>query len=301
VRTCKNSPFCAEDQTQLGTGDLSDAMNTHFQLFAPDSDLDPTNNHEAACPEREIDGVAPNNGSTLPIDAANYFQQWKVYCTVDSPSSDLVHPYVLKVWSDAGQGTNQFSILALHGSGSSFATPKVGLQVYAQARLPLLVAKPEGGPAELYVARVLPSAKIDRTLELDLFDLSDNPGGGTGSITIAESSDVDFGSPISCNYTIPPGNGPEGGSTDAAAPWGSPHDDPPDVATKTGGCTIDYNSNTWSGQWVTIEIPIPKEYTCQTDRLDGCWIKMKISPGVALSDATTWNAKMAGSPVRLVK
>src|SRR5262249_13308700 len=159
---------------------------TKFQLLAPDGDNNPTNNPVASsCSQLDLDGMWFNaadvdNGiddpATMPRSFAeprfgatgtkdrDYYQNFKLNCTIPAGSvgSDTTLPCVLKVWSDPGQGPNQFSILALHDVATTSPPPASdpptdGLQVYAQQRLPLFAAKYENGDADFFVARVRPS------------------------------------------------------------------------------------------------------------------------------------------------
>ena len=90
---------------------------------------------------------------------------------------------------------------------------------------------------------------------------------------------------------------------DPTAPWGP-------LSSSGPQCTFRYDRTTWNGQWVTLRVTIPgynggNGYTCPTGvsaTPRDCWIKMEITPDAGvLSDATSWNAKLGGAPVRLVK
>jgi hypothetical protein len=65
------------------------------------------------------------------------------------------------------------------------------------------------------------------------------------------------------------------------------------------------NSGTpnYNGQWVTWEIPIPANYTCNQNTALGCWAKLQfVYPnGTSVSDTTTWSAYILGEPVRIIQ
>ncbi|HET9730567.1 MAG TPA: pilus assembly protein TadG-related protein [Acidimicrobiia bacterium] len=319
ARYAKNSPYCAADLVTGGLAGIIPPVGTQFELLGPDGDLDPTNN-PVLCSTGIIPGEEPPNGTpiTNPITLAN-FEKWQPICPAGSPTihgatADKFHPYEIRVTTSAtGEGTNNFSLMALHDPGTP---PTNGLAVYTSERLPLFASKNGAtGPAAFYVARVLPSSR-PRTLNLDLFDLGDSiGGGGTGSLQVFAVPDYNAGTEVplaGCTFTQPVGSPPDGSNYDLAPPWGSAADI---VSAPTCGqvsSEIQYDatapgamgSHYWQGQWVTISIPIPAKpaYSCTTNLFENCWIKLRITPnrGQQLGDATTWNAHMAGGPVRLV-
>lgn len=345
-RHTANSPYCAGDKTQSGTvcnfasgspflAHCGKNMNTQFSVLGPDATPgDLSNNPEVAC-ERggapwDIPGEAPNlgetpiklatvnDGSGNPTDAVpgnttlDFMQHWKVLCTIATSSdpNPAAQEYYVRVKSPNGQGTNNFSIVALHNLGDP---PTDGLTVSTRERLPLFAKRTTataGDPADFYVANIRPAAR-DRQLIIELFDFGDSGlVGSTGSLELIpyNASVPAQGDKFSCSYTSPPGSGPEGGAWDEEAPW----DDPSDELSKswTGqGCKIDFDMKSWNGQWITIKVTIPGTasggYTCPTGvgaTTNDCWIKMRIVLASGeLSDATTWNARLSGAPVRLVK
>ena len=204
-----------------------------------------------------------------------------------------------------GTGSNQFSLLGLHTppTATNPPSPVLGLQVFSRERLPLFAtADPATGSnnAEFYLARVLPSPGRTRTLEVSFFDLGDSPATAVGgpsqgqlTITADNASFNGSSSAANCLYTAPPGFAPNS----PQEPWGA--------FTASNACTFSYDAASWNGQWVTVRIPIPPDYTCNTSgssTFDDCWIQLNVKPNGTnpLADASTWTAKMAGSPVRLV-
>ena len=61
------------------------------------------------------------------------------------------------------------------------------------------------------------------------------------------------------------------------------------------------NSGTWNGQWSTITIPIPSDYTCDDSNPLGCWLKINYKFAKTINDTTSWNAYLLGDPVRLTQ
>jgi hypothetical protein len=203
--------------------------------------------------------------------------------------------WVLKVSTPdlLGEGTNHFSILALHALGTP---PTKDLTVSTLSHLPLFATNPVANvKSKFYLARVQPSTR-DRLLDVEFFDLGDSFSGAVdGSLAVTQKNTTSTGPLGNCEYTSPPGGLPDGSSVDPQAPWGD--------NTVVPSCTFSFNRSNWNGQWVTLHIPIPAQpgYDCDTTRFENCWLQLEVTPnGAGLSDATTWNAQMDGAPVRLV-
>lgn len=346
ARYYKDSPYCAGDTMQQGTGSCAGpavqvacalSLNTEFDvLAADDSPNDPTDNpvlssgecgvggapwnvSGQAVPFADPDNVPPTpptpisgtstvsdgGTGTTAVQTRDFFQQYRILCTL--PTTDTVNSdYIVRVRAPNGSGSNNFSILALHDTGTP---PSGNINVYTKQRLPLfaLMPNPGSGPpltGKFYVARIQPAAR-DRQLDIDLFDLGDNiTGSATGTIRITmEGASIPSSVPpntfTNCSFTDPPGDS----SWDSSAPWGP-------MTPTLPGCSVRYNRTIWNGQWVTLRVTIPGYnsglgYTCNTGPTAtprDCWIKMEITPDAgSLSDATTWNASLGGAPVRLVK
>jgi hypothetical protein len=256
--------------------------------------------------------VSDGGGGTTTVPSRDFFQQYRVLCrlsSTDPTNSD----YIVRVRAPNGSGSNNFSLLAVRDTTS--ALPAFGdINVFTKQRLPLFaqMATPYGvTPAtrtgEFFVARVQPAAR-DRQLDIELFDLGDTPPPaaslqGTIKITLGTNTHIPGASPpdtfMNCSYTMPPGDD----GYDPTAPWGP-------LSSSGPQCTFRYDRTTWNGQWVTLRVTIPgynsgNGYTCPTGvsaTPRDCWIKMEITPDAGvLSDATSWNAKLGGAPVRLVK
>ena len=59
----------------------------------------------------------------------------------------------------------------------------------------------------------------------------------------------------------------------------------------------------FNGQWVSYQVPIPANYTCDYTEANGCWTRVNFQfPNLtSVQDTTTWTAQIAGDPVRLVQ
>jgi hypothetical protein len=106
-------------------------------------------------------------------------------------------------------------------------------------------------------------------------------------------SNVSGGAFSGCQFTLPPGNS-------TGPPWGT-------FSATASGCTINNVSNSgtnsYNGQWVTWQIPIPLSYDCDDTSALGCWVKLKFvyPAGTSVSDTTTWSAYILGEPVRIIQ
>jgi hypothetical protein len=259
------------------------------------------------CTSTTLQGDNPpivNGSAQLSAYDSQYFEKWWPFCEI-SDGGPAGTEWILHVTSDNanGQGSNQFSVLALHTPLTAVnpSRPPVGLSVFSRERLPVFAtADLSTSPtATFYLARVLPSPERDRTLEVSFFDLGDNPPNSapsTGTLTVIahNASFRGTGNPMQCTWAPPPGFS----ATTPFAPWGQM------VSTANNDCTFHYDKSTWNGQWVTVDVPVPKSYTCPQNTVDDCWIQLVEQPDATanpnLADATTWTARMAGSPVRLV-
>jgi hypothetical protein len=159
---------------------------------------------------------------------------------------------------------------------------------------------------------VLPSSK-DRILELSFFDLGDSsgtaprlspplpaqPAVNTGAFEVrAAGVDPLFPGFADCTAALPPPNGTASRPVPLDDAWfGS-----------AGPCSYAYDAAsataTWDRRWVSIQIRIPAQgpggWNCDVGSITACWVKIRFDPDGAISDATTWNARFRGSPVRLV-
>ena len=76
------------------------------------------------------------------------------------------------------------------------------------------------------------------------------------------------------------------------------------------GCTVSgITSNNYSsgfnGVLVVADISVSGNYNCNSASPSGCWFKIQMTytggAATQANDTTTWDASIAGDPVRLVK
>jgi hypothetical protein len=190
-----------------------------------------------------------------------------------------------------GGGSNRFSLRV--GLGSNFATTN-GLRVYGNQKMSAY-ANATGANTQFFLTRVLPG-EAGKTLVLNFYDTGDASQAGTLAVLPPADSNVSGGAFSGCLFTLPPGNS-------TGPPWGS-------FSNTASGCKITGVSNTsnspgpnYNGQWVTWEIPIPNDYTCNSADPLGCWTKLQfVYPiGTNVTDTTTWSAYILGEPVRIIQ
>jgi hypothetical protein len=91
---------------------------------------------------------------------------------------------------------------------------------------------------------------------------------------------------------------PPPGVSGVTCSWTATNAVSPNNPTNGSGCTIQTSSggdSRFNGEWITMEIQIPADYTCSSD----CFWKMNLALQTA-HDRTTWEAKVIGNPVALV-
>jgi len=312
-----SSAFCNGDNYYSDGSNTANTWTT-WTLRAPDiSTWDPTNN-PIVC-QAEFPGVYPEtsndqpNGSvnanelkTLLQQSTNYpgtnpgrtfasfFRQWVNICSVNNPTQGT---YFLQVQTNKkidgtapanGGGSNRFAVRV--GVGSNFASTN-GLHVYGNQKMSAY-ANATGANTQFYLTRVLPG-EAGKTLVLNFYDTGDASQPGTLAVLPPADSNVPGGAFSGCLFTLPPGNS-------TGPPWGS-------FSATAVGCKITGVSNTgansYNGQWVTWEIPIPSNYTCTEASATGCWLKLQfVYPnGTNVTDTTTWSAYILGEPVRIIQ
>ena len=315
-----SSPYCSGDNWY---GDNSNVLNpwTTWTLRAPDvSAWDPTNN-PIIC-QAEFPGVFPETSNDLPNgtvnagrlktllqSAANYagtnparsfasfFRQWVQICSVAAPVQGT---YFLQVQTATkisgaatpnGGGSNRYSVRT--GLGTNFTTTN-GLKLYGNQKMGIY-ANATGADTRFYLTRVFPG-EAGHTLILNFFDTGDASAAGNITVLPPPDSNVPAGTFPGCEFTKPAGNS-------SGPPWGT-------FIPTTSDCQITGVSNTtsspgpsYNGQWVTVQVPIPEDYTCNTADPLGCWTRLRFAypVGTSVSDTTTWSAFMLGDPVRLIQ
>ncbi len=252
---------------------------------------------QQACPSRTYPGTNTDLGAALgsnytepgaPGPLATYFRQWVTLCSVSGNAGD---EYFIQVSTDQpSRGHNRFALRGA-GSGGSAAPVNVAGNAYMG-----MYANVGASLTQFYLTRV-PTAAAGHTLVLNFFDIGDASSEGT--LTMVPPSDSNLGSSFSnCKWTGTSGQGALGYANNTkSAPWG-PGDNPIPNCTITG---VNHSGTTWNGQWSTVTIPIPGNYTCTDGDPQGCWVKINYQFAGGVQDTTSWNAYLLGDPVRLIK
>ena len=163
------------------------------------------------------------------------------------------------------------------GNAGVTAVDGSAVSIYARGKLPIY-ANATAANTTFYLARITPS-DAGRTLRVNLFDMGDASAAGT----LQMLPPTEFGSTIGgCDF-----NRNDGAS----------------LSFNAGTCTLTNVSsgNGYNGRIVTVDIPIPSTYTCDTASQTGCWFKVRAAFPSGVSDTTTWSATILGNPVRLVE
>jgi hypothetical protein len=187
-------------------------------------------------------------------------------CRVNSPS---LGTYVLKVTTSGSiGGTNQYSLLVDTNAITTGTPPKIfGINDMS------VFTNEASGNATVWLAEVLP-VHAGKKLELRFFDPGESAPPATMSV-LNPSGAVASG----CSWTSD--NGMSGSSCS--------------ITTANGSGAI------FNGDWITMIIDIPSNYTCDptANGNSGCYWKMNLDLQTS-HDRTTWTARVIGNPVRLV-
>jgi len=218
-----------------------------------------------------------------------YFRQWYTVCTVPNPEPGT---YFIQVKTNTkangsaapnGGGANRFAMRV--GLNGNYQTTQASVAGWGRQGI---YANYPGANTTFYLARV-PEGAPGRTLVINFFDVGDASQPGT--LTVLPPPDSNVGSSFSnCTYTAPPGNS-------TGPPWGT-------VSNTNSGCSISgVQTPLFNGQWVTYQVPIPSNYTCNYADPNGCWTRVNFQfPNLtSVQDTTTWSAQIRGDPVRLVE
>ena len=292
--------------TKWCTGDQDIGGRTNHTTFivrAPDNTpwSDTDNPVVSGCTVTEPAFTPNQNGQgtikqmLTPTDAkydsqfAALFRQNVTICSV--PAGQVkTGDYILQVRTNATSanptaysssvndgGHNRMSIFAGFGTTGLANVDGTNVAINARGRLPIY-ANADAANTTFYLARVLPY-DAGRTLRVTLYDMGDASSAGTLQIL----PPTEFASTFSgCDFTRS-----DGGS----------------MSTSPSTCTISNVSSStgFNGRIVTIDIPIPANYTCSDTLGTGCWIKVRAAFPSGVSDTTTWAAAILGNPIRLVE
>jgi Flp pilus assembly protein TadG len=224
------------------------------------------------------------NGVSSPEFLGQYFRQWDNLCP--SSISTVAGDYFIEMRTNLtlngqpytqGFGHNRFALRAVGGSNIGiFGDGKMG--IYANVG--------GGNLTQFYLARLLPN-DAGHTLVLSLFDIGD--GSSSGSLTIVPPPDAKEGAGAvsldGCTMQL--------GTATAFTP----------VNGTTSPCMVTgvQSSAGYQGKWLTIDVPIPANYTCDTSSPTNCWFRINYLFTGGIEDTTSWTASLGGDPVRIVK
>ena len=232
--------------------------------------------------------VDPNDGV---LTFAETFRRYTTLCSIPAGSVQT-GKYLIQVRTNAasgspltaltnptGHGHNRMAFRAGFGTAGVQAVSGTNVTLAALGRLPIY-ANASGADTRFYLARILPY-DAGRTLRISLFDMGDAADVGTLQVL----PPAEFASTFSgCTFS---------------------RDDNATLSTNASTCTLSNVRSTtgYQGALVTIDVPIPTNYTCSQSSATGCWVKIKAAYGanVSVTDATTWSAAILGNPVRLVE
>jgi hypothetical protein len=301
--------FCTGD-TDLG----GHTATTTYIFRSPDNT--PWNNTDntvpaGSCAPQQIGAFDPGAGTTIyqklvnegPSFATNsangaltfstMFHRWVTLCSIPAGQ---VQPgkYVLQIRTNAksgqptvydpnntGGGHNRFALRAGFGTSALNTTDGSNVAIYASGRLPVY-ANATGANSTFYLAKIMPY-DAGRILRINLWDMGDASAAGT--LQVLKPSDF-AGTLGNCSFTRDDGQTPD--STPST-------------------CSLNNVSNqgsmSYDGRLVTVDVPIPDNYTCQSTQNSGCWFKIAMiyPPATNVTDTTTWTATVVGNPVRLVE
>ncbi len=242
----------------------SGGTNMSFDLYTPDiSPLIPEDNSNHVTCSLGANSLTINSGAS----SSTYKNRWARMCRITNVTQGI---YVLRVANGGSSigGTNQYSLL-VDSNNLGTAVPRI----YSLNEMSIFTNDGGTGSATVYIAEVNP-IHANKTLLLTFFDPGETAG--TGNMTVLPPPGV---SGVTCAWT----------ATDAVSPSNP---------TSGSGCTIQTSSggdSRFNGEWITMSIQIPSNYTCTTD----CFWKMNLALQTA-HDRTTWEAKVIGNPVALV-
>ena len=308
-----NNKYCSGDMHPGTT-----PVNTTFRFLLPDDTAwtNADNLPVPGCPPVTIDGFDPAKASTPStaiydrlmnattgkidpndgvVSFGESFRKWATMCTVKG-SDVVLGKYIMQVRTNvtaaspttysasiATAGHNHMSFRTGFGTTGLSNVDGTNVTVNALGRLPIY-ANASGADTRFYMAKVLPTDK-GRTLRISLFDMGE--GSKPGVLQILPPAD----------YTAATGKSVFSGCAIS-------RDDAGSLSVTPSTCTLsNVSSSSYNGRLLTIDVPIPADYTCNTSVVTGCWIKIKAAypTGTSVTDATTWAAAILGNPIRIVE
>ncbi len=268
-----NPVLCSARYGAYNLGSGGATRPTVFQLLHPSDGV--------------LDGEAVVSAIDNQLTFAETFRRWVTLCDIAQPAAGS---YILQLRTNASpsdplvydhtndtQGTNRLSIRAGVANGANGVNGN-NFNVYARGRL---VIYANAGSTQFRAARVMPGG-TGRVLEFTMFDMGD--ASATGTLRFRPPADSNYVNFNNCSFS------------------------------RNDGATLSFDASTcrltnvssgtgYNGRLVTVQIPIPDDYTCSDQQFSGCWITVEpqYANGTTVNDTTTWTASMLGSPVRLVQ
>lgn len=303
-------PYCTGDQ-DLGPTNLPRPVTTAILRLPDQTPWDDTDN-PVVCSARyraynlgsggsssptiynllsPVDGVLDSEAVVNPNDGAvtfaEAFRRWVTLCDLAQP---VAGTYILQLRTNASstdataydpnndaQGTNRLALRAGIANGA-YGINGTNFNVYARGRL---IIYANAGSTAFRAARIMPGG-TGRVLEFTMFDMGD--ASSTGTLRFRPPSDSNYSNFTGCTFSR------NDGATLSFDPLTCRLSN---VSSSTG----------FNGRLVTVQIPIPDNYTCDQNQFAGCWVTVEpqYGNGTTVNDTTTWTAAMLGSPVRLVQ
>jgi Flp pilus assembly protein TadG len=303
VRDSSVSQFQALSNPVVASGGPNGACAHQFKGYVPNS---------AASPSTYWYDLLNPGGANYDSDFAKSFHRWYTLCHIPAATAGK---YFIQVRSSVplslGQrddptyltksestpedpsiaGQNRYSLRVVNHNTSTVAS---GIETYAETHLPIYTNTTGVNTPNFYLARLLPGGgSTGRKLHLVFYDIGDIFG-GTTSVIVSPPVDM-TGSAPTCSWTA---NGP---GDESGMPSGG----------TVSGCTVsgitsnDYGGGGFNGVLVIADISVSGNYSCDAESATGCWFKIQMSytggGATQANDTTTWDASIAGDPVRLVK
>ena len=231
------------------------------------------------------------NATDGTISFAESWRRFSTFCSIPA-ASVRTGTYVIQVRTNATsaaptvasssvttEGSNHMAFRAGFGASGLSAVSGANVTISALGRLPIY-ANGASADSQFYMARVMPY-DAGRTLRINLYDMGEANSAGTLQIL----PPVEYASTFSgCSFS---------------------RDDNATLNVNASTCTLNnvLASAGYNGRLLTIDVPIPTNYTCSTSSQTGCWIKIRANfPGAtSVTDATTWSASILGNPIRIVE
>lgn len=279
--------FCARNGQQDDTGDSvnlypgggGSTINTTFTLY--NVNPQPLNFDMAGTPLASTAYPTSCSSQYVSYDwnTGDYVGKWLPFYTITSPQTGI---YRLNVQTSGyGNGSNQFSIKAVAGSGGGTQP-----QIYGLGSMSIF-ANMNSGVTNLYMAQIA-AIHAGKTMEIRLFD----PGDANGNAY------MQFLMPTATGYTAVPFRWYDAGTNDSNVSIPYPL---PNQSTTTpngpGIVTTSSGHRYFNGHWLVVDIPIPSDYTAPQN---GWWKVAYTYYGGAAHDRTTWKVTIRGNPVHLV-